>query len=238
MLDGAANVFADVPGSFRLSQPFGRYFAGMPWTEGEGEGVVRALKELKDASVQSLEAQVAKLRVLKSEAEVRAMRIAGRVAGRAHSRVMARRNWVTERDIALELKIEMLRNNCDDEAYVPVVAGGENSLSIHYVQNNAVLRYDFFSKQRSAYTNTDIKFGRYGTCGCRSSEWTFKDIRTILTIQSNTAVTFQISQGHFQILENLQPLREIFIKLFLTFKDPASHYAEKTPVCRWISYTR
>jgi intermediate cleaving peptidase 55 len=140
MLAGAVNVFADVPASFRPREPFARYFAGLPRLSDEGEGVVRALAELKNTRVQSVGSQVAKLRVLKSEAEVRAMRFAGKVAGRAHSKMMTRRRWATERDIALELKIEMLRSNCDDEAYVPVVAGGENALSIHYVQNNALLR--------------------------------------------------------------------------------------------------
>ena len=67
------------------------------------------------------------------------MRYAGRVAGRAHTDAM-RRSWRSEKEIANQIKMQILDSNCDDEAYIPVVAGGENALSIHYVQNNATLR--------------------------------------------------------------------------------------------------
>jgi intermediate cleaving peptidase 55 len=139
MLDGAANIYTDVPSSMRPSSSFERFFSGIPSKASAGEGVVGLLGRLKNASIQPASPIVAKLRVVKSNAEVGAMRYAGQVAGRAHTNVM-RQHWESEKQLALAFKMAVLNSKCEDESYIPVVAGGHNALSIHYVQNNSLLR--------------------------------------------------------------------------------------------------
>ncbi|KAH0538001.1 hypothetical protein FGG08_005362 [Glutinoglossum americanum] len=79
------------------------------------------------------------LRVFKSPAEVGNMRLAGKFSGRSFTNVM-RRNFTKEKDLRAVLECEFRLRGCDNSAYVPVVAGGENALSIHYVRNDDILR--------------------------------------------------------------------------------------------------
>jgi intermediate cleaving peptidase 55 len=144
MLDGAVNVYTDVPTSMRPSGSFERFFEGLPSTSVTttmtgGEGVVGLLGRLKNSKVLPASPMVAKLRVVKSTAEIAAMRYAGQVAGRAHTDVMQHR-WKSEKQTAVAFKMAVLNSKCEDESYIPVVAGGHNALSIHYVQNNALIR--------------------------------------------------------------------------------------------------
>ncbi|ODH48755.1 hypothetical protein GX48_05080 [Paracoccidioides brasiliensis] len=79
------------------------------------------------------------LRVFKSEAEVQNMRKAGKVSGRAFTDAM-RRGFTREKDVHAFLDYQFKVNGCDGPAFVPVVAGGQNALSIHYVRNDDILR--------------------------------------------------------------------------------------------------
>ena len=45
-------------------------------------------------------------------------------------------------DLGNYLEYEFKKRGCDGSAYVPVIAGGRNALSIHYVRNDAVLAKD------------------------------------------------------------------------------------------------
>ena len=78
------------------------------------------------------------LRVIKSEAEIATMRMAGKISGRAFTNAM-RRQWTKEKDLWAYLDYEFRVGGCESSAYVPVVAGGKNGHSIHYVKNNDVL---------------------------------------------------------------------------------------------------
>jgi intermediate cleaving peptidase 55 len=80
-------------------------------------------------------------RVFKSEAEIANMRFAGKVSGRAFTNAM-RRRFTKEKDLAAFLDYEFKIGGCDASAYVPVIAGGQNALAIHYVRNDDVLNED------------------------------------------------------------------------------------------------
>ncbi|KAL1954190.1 hypothetical protein VTO42DRAFT_1546 [Malbranchea cinnamomea] len=67
------------------------------------------------------------------------MRKAGQASGRAFTAAMSR-GFATEKDLYAFLEYQFKTNGCDSSAFVPVVAGGQNALSIHYVRNNDVLR--------------------------------------------------------------------------------------------------
>ncbi|KJZ74648.1 hypothetical protein HIM_05998 [Hirsutella minnesotensis 3608] len=80
-----------------------------------------------------------KLRVIKSDAEVANMRLAGQMSGRAITEAM-RRSWTREKDLHAFLDYQFISSGCDGPAYIPVVAGGERANCIHYTVNNDVFR--------------------------------------------------------------------------------------------------
>lgn len=96
-------------------------------------------KMIKDSKVKPLQPLINQIRIIKSEAEIANMRIAGKISGRAYTNAM-RRQWTKEKDLAAFLDYEFKIGGCEASAYVPVVAGGKNALSIHYVRNDDVLQ--------------------------------------------------------------------------------------------------
>ncbi|KAI9835914.1 MAG: hypothetical protein M1819_001812 [Sarea resinae] len=88
-----------------------------------------------------LKPTVNSLRVFKSAAEISNMRKAGQASGRGYTEAM-RQSFNKEKDLAAFLEYQFKIRGCDSSAYVPVVAGGENALSIHYVRNDDVLSDD------------------------------------------------------------------------------------------------
>lgn len=81
------------------------------------------------------------LRAFKTPAEIELMRKAGRASGRAHTEAM-RKAWTREKELDSYLRYRFTVNGCDTCAFEPVVAGGKNALSIHYVRNDDVLQDD------------------------------------------------------------------------------------------------
>jgi intermediate cleaving peptidase 55 len=67
------------------------------------------------------------------------MRRAGQNSARAFTATM-RESFRYERDLDNELTYQFRRHGCDGVSFEPVVAGGKNALSIHYVRNDDVLR--------------------------------------------------------------------------------------------------
>ncbi|PBP25755.1 putative xaa-pro dipeptidase [Diplocarpon rosae] len=94
---------------------------------------------IKNSKVKPLKPLMHELRITKSEAEIANMRLAGKFSGRAISNAM-RRQWTKEKDLWAFLDYDFKANGCDTTAYIPVIAGGQNALSIHYVRNNDVLQ--------------------------------------------------------------------------------------------------
>jgi intermediate cleaving peptidase 55 len=84
---------------------------------------------------------VQSLRVQKSAAELRVMREAGRISGRAFAKTMSQtKPGLTEHQISALLNYEVSRRGANSLAYVPVVAGGANALTLHYVRNDDILK--------------------------------------------------------------------------------------------------
>ncbi|CAK7212019.1 aminopeptidase [Sporothrix bragantina] len=102
----------------------------------------KPLKELIEEAgvgrVHNLTPVVAKQRAIKSMAEIKNMRQAGRLSGRALTDAM-RQAWTREKELAAFLDYRFHREGGDGIAYVPVVAGGPRGMLIHYVLNNAAL---------------------------------------------------------------------------------------------------
>lgn len=94
---------------------------------------------IKDSKVKALKPLMNDLRVIKSHSEIVNMRAAGKFSGRAFTNAM-RRQWTKEKDLGAFLDYDFKIGGCDTTAYVPVIAGGDNALSIHYVRNDDVLQ--------------------------------------------------------------------------------------------------
>lgn len=94
---------------------------------------------IKDSKVKPLRSLINELRIMKSEAEIANMRLAGKYSGRAFTNAM-RQQWTKEKDLGAFLDFDFKIQGCDTTAYVPVIAGGKNALSIHYVRNDDVLQ--------------------------------------------------------------------------------------------------
>lgn len=131
LLDGAKEVYTDIGAGSRGSA-LSRFMSGSPRPDGLS-------KLLSSKSVRPLRALMNELRVTKSEAELDCMRRAGAVSGKVISQAM-QRTPETEKQLWADLAYGFRSQGLDGEAYVPVVAGGRNALSIHYVRNDAPLK--------------------------------------------------------------------------------------------------
>ena len=98
-------------------------------------------KLLRDSKVKPLQSLMNQIRIVKSRAEIANMRKAGKMSGRAFTKAM-RQQFSKEKDLGAFLDYKFKTGGCEASAYVPVVAGGKNALSIHYVSNNDVLKDD------------------------------------------------------------------------------------------------
>lgn len=94
---------------------------------------------LEGAKVKTLRPSMNELRVFKSGAEIANLRKAGKASGRAFTEAMKHR-FEGERQLDSYLQYGFKRQGCEESAFVPVVAGGKNALSIHYVRNDDALR--------------------------------------------------------------------------------------------------
>lgn len=113
------------------------------------EKLIGWLKELRGQSrtgkhapseVQSLEHLLHELRLIKSGAELKVMRQAGELAGRAHRRAMAatrpgKYEYEIEAEISHEFNLEG-----STHSYTPIVGGGANACVLHYITNRDELQ--------------------------------------------------------------------------------------------------
>ncbi len=80
-----------------------------------------------------------RLRLKKSSSEIACMREAGGISGKAFNKAMGR-VFDNESKLAAFLDYQFRIGGCENSAYVPVVAGSHNGLTIHYTKNNAPLQ--------------------------------------------------------------------------------------------------
>ncbi|MGD2141496.1 MAG: aminopeptidase P N-terminal domain-containing protein [Burkholderiales bacterium] len=81
------------------------------------------------------------MRLVKDAYELDTMKQAARISAHAHIRAMkATRPGMKEFEVEAELLHEFRRSGAQSPAYTSIVAGGENSCVLHYIENNAVLK--------------------------------------------------------------------------------------------------
>lgn len=132
LIAGASEVYTE---QFDPKSTFSRFFSGRDSAEDGFLGMI------KDAKLRPIKPFLNELRIFKSEAEVKNMRTAGRISGRAYANAM-RQQWTKEKDLGSFLEYQFKAGGCDGSAYVPVIAGGINANSIHYVRNDDVIKPD------------------------------------------------------------------------------------------------
>ncbi|EKD15218.1 putative xaa-pro dipeptidase [Drepanopeziza brunnea f. sp. 'multigermtubi' MB_m1] len=128
LISGASEVYTDVT----KHSGFGRFLRKQDALPTDFQIMI------KDSKVKSLKPLMHELRVIKSEAEIANLRLAGKYSGRAITNAM-RHRWTREKDLGAFLDYDFKGNGCDTTAYIPVIAGGRNALAIHYVRNDNVL---------------------------------------------------------------------------------------------------
>ncbi|KAL9113820.1 MAG: hypothetical protein Q9187_007558 [Circinaria calcarea] len=133
IISAASEVFTDIPLKPTPTSVFSRFFSS-PSSKSEG-----FTKILGSSKVRPLKPIINDVRAFKSDAEIANMRFAGQASGRAFTEAM-RRTWKYEKDLGSFLEYNIKQRGCENSAYIPVIAGGNNALSIHYVRNDDVLR--------------------------------------------------------------------------------------------------
>ncbi len=81
-------------------------------------------------------------RLIKSPSELSLMSQAAQISARAHTKIMrgvGKKDLKTEHQVASTFEWHCKMEGSEREAYVPVVASGENATVIHYTKNDCVL---------------------------------------------------------------------------------------------------
>jgi intermediate cleaving peptidase 55 len=134
----AKTVYTDLPNGRISRHVLSRYLsAAEPARTG---GIMKVFRD-SEAHIKPLRPLVNELRLIKSDAEIRNMRKAGQHSGRAITDAM-RQTFTMEKDLDSFLDYWFKQDGCDGPAYVPVVAGGINANTIHYVTNDMALKPD------------------------------------------------------------------------------------------------
>ncbi|KAF3006826.1 hypothetical protein E8E13_010594 [Curvularia kusanoi] len=133
------NIFTDLPSARISKNVLSRFLSGSePARIGGIQKVFRDARDENEISMKPLRPLLNELRVIKSDAEIENMRRAGQHSGRAITDAM-RQSFTTEKDLDSFLDYWFKQDGCDGPAYVPVVAGGINANTIHYVSNDMQL---------------------------------------------------------------------------------------------------
>ena len=122
------------------AEGFFRSFFSVSNAPAAADTITEAIKSSGKKYVRNLKRIIADMRSIKSPAEIRIMRRAGQISGRAYNQAYAQR-FRNERTLHSFLDYKFVSGGCDRSAYIPVVASGSNSLCIHYTRNDDVM-YD------------------------------------------------------------------------------------------------
>ena len=106
-------------------------------------------------NVKSFSREIAELRLIKSESEMKIIRECGRISGRSYNEAMVEKIQ-SEKNLQAFLEYKFISNGLDGSGYIPVVAGGPNALTIHYTINNDIIRDD-----EMVLIDAGGKFGHY-----------------------------------------------------------------------------
>ncbi|KAF9434834.1 hypothetical protein BGZ76_007344 [Entomortierella beljakovae] len=141
------SLFTRLTGLFRTSDTKGSGFVfnsqPYPKTNGNAKKSKHSFFTDSDAmsTTKSLSPLIQEKRVIKSKAEIKVMRESGEISGKAFIETMKFTNPQRyEQQIYAKFDFECRMRGSQMMAYVPVVAGGSNALTMHYVNNDQPLK--------------------------------------------------------------------------------------------------
>ncbi|KAF7301306.1 Methionine aminopeptidase [Mycena indigotica] len=141
LLSSYSNVFVDLPpGTPRRksgSKSLFQFLSSTP-LRNDNDAVLDALSSSRR---KPLAPKIARLRTIKSDAELDVMRKAAQISGRAHAATMGfTKPGLSEAALAAHFEYICALGGSQRPAYVPVVASGANALIIHYTSNNHLVQ--------------------------------------------------------------------------------------------------
>ena len=128
----ASQVYTNITLADSNQSTLSRFLYGTDKRSETFSGLIEARK------TRSLRLLLNDLRAFKTPAEIACMRRAGQAAGRSHTQAI-KYPWKREKMLDAFLQNQFIMRGSDGTSFEPVVAGGDNSLSIHYVRNDGVL---------------------------------------------------------------------------------------------------
>ncbi|MBH46865.1 MAG: Xaa-Pro aminopeptidase [Halobacteriovorax sp.] len=101
---------------------------------------MRKRKMHRPMSLIDLAPAIGRVRLVKEANEIASMRKAAQISNLGHRAAMAMATpGKTEADVRHFMEYIFRKHGSEDNAYESIVAGGRNALTLHYVENNAVL---------------------------------------------------------------------------------------------------
>lgn len=96
-----------------------------------------ALKKHRKAEIVDIRKQLAYMRQIKQEPELRALKQAIKITGNALDTVRRRvQRYKYEYEVAADITREFMKRGVREHAYQPIIACGQNATTIHYIDNN------------------------------------------------------------------------------------------------------
>ncbi|KAM9905302.1 hypothetical protein OXX69_007234 [Metschnikowia pulcherrima] len=146
----------------------GKFASFFSLSSNSRHSTIRSVFESLNKSVRPLKPILAQHRSVKSEAEIRVMHKAGQISSRAINTAIAKVGsaapFSSEKVLAKYLEYAFVKGGCDREAYIPVVASGENALTLHYTRND-----DLLYRDETVFIDAGGKLGGY--CADISRAW-------------------------------------------------------------------
>lgn len=114
-----------------------------PWDGRPNRGawfVSRLQAQFPEIEIQDLAPVIYEMRMVKSEGEVKRLRVAGQLSAKALMEAMRMtRPGVMEYELAAAMQYQYLAGGARDHSYAPIVATGKNIVNAHYSANNCKL---------------------------------------------------------------------------------------------------
>jgi len=142
-----ADIDDIIPG---LLESCRRLYCSMGYYPEFDEQIIEWLNQLKrrvhsgvvaPTEIIALDYILPEMRLRKTDAEITAIRAAAEITSKALNRAMQFcRPGLYEYEIEAEITHELLRSGCRLSAFPSIVASGKNALTLHYTENNALLK--------------------------------------------------------------------------------------------------
>lgn len=181
---------------------------------------IQIVSENKFREQQDLLSIIHELRLIKSPYELENIRYVTKISAAAHQHLMhyiaANRN-LTEKHVQAEFYKYCLQHGCEDMAYHPIVASGNNACTLHYHKNNAALKDNelLLIDAGAEYNNYAADITRVLPIGGKFSDYQREIYNLVLFAQKQAILKMQPGE----LLANIQlAIVEILVQGMIDLK--------------------